>query len=167
MKVWNSMNNHLAPHGRSYYQKGISVRMLNQEMMDTIGTHFAGFNLPTALVMLEPLGGKILEKEEDYCAVGGRKSFATVVGTGGWEKPEDGPATIEWSRGLWNKLSGFMAEGGQYQNYYGTTAEEEEKRGADTYFARNNLMRIASLKTKYDPINLFPAFDTKKGASHL
>lgn len=60
------------------------------------------------------------------------------------------PARPAWARSAWQALKRFST-GGNYINFQ--TADEDSQRVAEMY--RTNLERLARIKAKYDPDNLF------------
>jgi hypothetical protein len=70
--------------------------------------------------------------------------------TASWEKPEDDTTNIEWARNAWRDLRGFST-GGTYVNFL--TEEEGDERIRAAY--GNNYKRLADIKAKWDPENMF------------
>ena len=67
----------------------------------------------------------------------------------GWADPAEDDRVMSWARALYEKLRPF-AEGGVYVNML---AEDEDDRLPSAY--GTNLDRLAALKKKWDPQNLF------------
>ena len=67
-----------------------------------------------------------------------------------WEKPEDDAANVEWARSSWRDMKRFST-GGTYVNFL--TEEETGDRVAAAY--GGNLRRLAEIKARWDPDNLF------------
>ncbi len=70
--------------------------------------------------------------------------------TGSWERAEDDDAGVEWARAAWRDLRRFST-GGTYVNFL--TEEEGDERVRAAYGA--NLPRLAALKRRWDPQNVF------------
>ena len=66
-----------------------------------------------------------------------------------WREREDQEASIKWARGLFAATAPH-ATGGVYVNFM---PEDETDRVAGAY--GSNYARLAALKAKYDPDNLF------------
>ena len=60
---------------------------------------------------------------------------------------------MDWTRSVWQAMEPFSA-GGVYVNYLGTAADEGTDRVKAAYGAAK-YDRLAALKKKYDPENLF------------
>lgn len=68
-----------------------------------------------------------------------------------WKNPEDDPANIAWARGVWTAAQPYVASA-VYANHM--TADEEPERVRSAYGAAK-FARLARLKARYDPDNLF------------
>jgi FAD/FMN-containing dehydrogenase len=66
-----------------------------------------------------------------------------------WREPADDAACIAWARSVFTACKPF-ATGGVYVNFM---PEEEKDRVASAYLG--NAGRLAAIKAKYDPHNLF------------
>jgi FAD/FMN-containing dehydrogenase len=61
-----------------------------------------------------------------------------------------GDSNREWVRSAWKALKRYST-GGNYVNFQ--TADESDARTVESY--RQNYERLASIKARYDPTNLF------------
>lgn len=86
----------------------------------------------------------------DHSAVGNRDVNTVLNITASWEKAGDDRANVEWARTAWRDLRGFST-GGTYINFL--TEEEGDDRIRAAYGA--NYKRLAEVKAKWDPGNLF------------
>ncbi|WP_241979134.1 FAD-binding oxidoreductase [Cryobacterium sinapicolor] len=66
-----------------------------------------------------------------------------------WDDPADSPANIKWVRDFWTALRPFSEPGG-YINFMDS---DDQVRIEDNF--RSNYDRLATIKTKFDPENLF------------
>jgi hypothetical protein len=82
--------------------------------------------------------------------VGNRDAAFVLNITAAWEKPDDDNVNIEWARATWRDMKRFST-GGTYINFL--TEEEAGERIQAAYGA--NFARLAQLKSKWDPLNLF------------
>ena len=69
-----------------------------------------------------------------------------------WDKADEDARHIEWARAAWRELKAFST-GGVYVNFL--TEDEGEDRTRAAY--GKNLEKLASVKAKWDPDNLFNA----------
>ncbi len=81
-----------------------------------------------------------------------RDALYNLVLTAQWLDPGESERHVRWTRELWQALRPY-ATGGVYVNHIG----REEEDGADQVRAAYgaNYQRLAELKQKYDPTNLF------------
>ena len=66
-----------------------------------------------------------------------------------WEGAENSEKNVRWTRDFWTAMKPFLIEG-SYGNYLSDEGDESARAAYGT-----NYERLASLKTKYDPANLF------------
>jgi FAD/FMN-containing dehydrogenase len=139
------------PSGNHYYWKSEFVPGLSDELIETYNAQFADLKAPANQVTLFHLGGAIADHPEDDGAVGNRDAGFACVVQAMW--PPDSPAADanrEWVRSAWSALRRFST-GGNYVNFQ--TADETEERTRGSY--RSNFDRLAAVKARYDPENLF------------
>jgi len=86
----------------------------------------------------------------DETAVGFRDACHALLIVGMWSEPAGDEANIRWVRQFWEKMQPF-ASGGFYVNYEAETGLEKVKAA----YGPHKFERLAVLKTKYDPTNLF------------
>jgi FAD/FMN-containing dehydrogenase len=66
-----------------------------------------------------------------------------------WKDPADSDTNIRWTREFFDAMKPFLADGA-YVNYLGETGEEGVRAAYGAKYER-----LATLKKKYDPGNLF------------
>ncbi|MCA9876156.1 MAG: FAD-binding oxidoreductase [Thermomicrobiales bacterium] len=145
----NSMFDALYPAGDQWYWKADFVREIPD---DAVALHvaFAG-QLPTgkSTMHLYPIDGVAGRVPRDATAWNYRDAKWGMVIVGVSPDPADNPAMIAWARAYWSALHPYSA-GGAYVNMM---MEEGEDRVQAAY--RDNYGRLVTVKTKYDPNNLF------------
>ena len=98
-----------------------------------------------------PDRGALNEHAEDDGAVGNRDAaFACVVQSMWTPDSPAGESNRSWVRSAWEALKPFST-GGNYVNFQ--TDDEPDDRTRASF--RSNYDRLASVKTRYDPTNLF------------
>lgn len=105
---------------------------------------------PFACVHLRGLGGALANIPADNNAFQhrNRKYFAAILGV--WMDPADDPQVhINWTQDIWNKISHLRQ--GVYVNFL---SDEGEARVREAYPAEVYI-RLAEVKAKYDPNNVF------------
>lgn len=103
-------------------------------------------------IALEPLGGAVARVGADETAFAHRDAAYSAIITASWTDPAEDTANREWVRGVWDALRPD-ARLGVYVNYMQDDADEGEARVRAAYGAKYE--RLAALKGRYDPGNLF------------
>ena len=140
----------LLPKGLQWYWKGDFVKELPDAAIDAHLAHAA--KLPSALsgVHLYPIDGAVHQKSKDATAWGYRDAAWSLVIFGVDADPANGPALKQWARDYWTAVHPFNLDGA-YANFM--MDDEGEARVKAAYGA--NYDRLATVKKKYDPANLF------------
>ncbi len=103
-------------------------------------------------IALEALGGAVARVGPDDTAFAHRGAAYSVIITTAWKDPSGDATSRAWVRGVWEALRPFAPQG-VYVNYMQEEADEGEGRVRAAYGAKYE--RLAALKGKYDPGNLF------------
>jgi FAD/FMN-containing dehydrogenase len=144
-----SMFDAVYPPGLQWYWKADFVNELSDE---AIARHVEfGSNLPTpqSTMHLYPVDGAAGRVPKDTTAWNYRDAKWGSVIAGISPDPADNERTIAWAREYWAALHPYSA-GGAYVNMF---MEEGQDRVRAAY--GDNYERLAELKAKYDPGNLF------------
>jgi hypothetical protein len=144
-----SMFDPLLPPGLQWYWKGDFVRELSDE---AIAQHVQyGSNLPNLLstMHLYPIDGRAGRVGQEETAFSYRDAKWSMVIAGVDPDPAHNETITRWAREYWDAVHPYGA-GGAYVNFM---MEEGVERVRATY--RGNYDRLAALKAKYDPGNLF------------
>ena len=144
-----SMFDGLYPTGDQWYWKADFVKEIPDEAVD-IHVQFAE-QLPTgkSTMHLYPIDGVASRVAKDATAWNYRDANWGMVMVGVSPDPADNEHMIEWTRSYWSALHPYSA-GGAYVNMM---MEEGEDRVRASYGEHYD--RLAALKGKYDPNNLF------------
>jgi len=138
------------PKGMHYYWKSEYLPGLSDELLDTYEAQFEGMKAPANQIVLFHLEGALAEHAEEDGAVGNRDAAFACVIQAMYPDSSGADDNRQWVRSAWEALRGYST-GGNYVNFQ--TADENEQRIADTY--GTNLARLAEVKGRYDPTNLF------------
>ncbi len=138
------------PKGRRYYWKSEYLPDVKAELCDTLVTHAARFASPHSALILFDVAGALNRLPAEHSAVGNRDARYVVNITSAWERSEDDARNIEWARSAWSDTKPFST-GGNYVNFQ-TYDESAERLQAALGPA---LPRLAAIKTKWDPGNVF------------
>jgi FAD/FMN-containing dehydrogenase len=103
------------------------------------------------VIVLEHNGDSAWDRiPESATAFGSRSSPYNFVVTSAWADPKDTDTNIAWTREFFNAMRPFAGKGA-YVNYLGGDEGADGLKAA--YGAK--LARLAELKARYDPTNLF------------
>jgi FAD/FMN-containing dehydrogenase len=139
----------LFPHGRRYYWKTHFLRALPDTAIDTLLEQFAHVPSAMSVLALQLTGGAVGRVAADATAYINRDAAMDCLPIAIWQDPAQDARNLAWSRGVWDAMRPF-ATGGVYVNNLG---EEGEERIRAAY--GGNYARLAAVKAKYDPNNLF------------
>lgn len=137
------------PRGRRYHWKSHFLPGLGDAAIDTLLEHFARVPSPMSVLGLQQAGGAIARVPVEATAYANRDAVFDCIPISIWEDPSRDAENIAWSRGVSDAMRPF-ATGGVYVNNLG---EEGEERIHAAYGP--NHARLARLKARYDPTNLF------------
>ena len=140
----------LYPKGQQWYWKGDFVKNLPDAAIDAHLAHTA--KLPSAIsaMHLYPIDGAVQRRKKDATAWNCRDATWSMAIVGVDTDPTKAPALKKWARDYWEAVHPFDL-GGAYPNFM--MDDEGEARVKAAY--GGNYQRLASLKKKYDPTNLF------------
>lgn len=137
------------PSGNRWYSKAHYLRELPDEAIDTIVSHAGNLQGELTMVYLENYGGAISRIEREATAFPHRDAAYAIHIFPGWRDADHDGVNIEWAR-VFHRAMAKYATGGIYVNHL--DGDEDDLRRA-AYGA--NYERLARVKQKYDPANLF------------
>lgn len=137
------------PKGRLNYWKSSLLKGLSDATIDALVDGFESVGSPYSSILIEHLGGAVARVEPESTAFGTRDAAYDCVIMPAWTEPSESDTHIAWADDLWQSIQPDST-GGVYVNYMG---DEGEARVRAAYGA--NHTRLAKLKAKYDPNNLF------------
>ena len=139
------------PDGLRYYWKSLNLTRFDDEAIVTIVEHARQQPSAFSTTDVWHIGGAVSKTDARATAFYGRHASFLVNPEANWVKPADDDANIGWARGFVDSLAPF-SDGSRYLNFAGFQEEGEAMmRGA---FGAH-YERMAELKRKYDPTNLF------------
>ena len=146
-----SMLDATQPKGMHFYWKSEFLPGLSDDLFATYNAQFAGLKAPANQIVLFHVGGALNEHPEGDGAVGNREAaFACVIQAMWPEGDAAADANREWVRRAWQALKPH-GTGGNYVNFQ--TADEADERTRESY--RDNYRRLAEVKARWDPDNIF------------
>jgi hypothetical protein len=138
------------PKGRRYYWKSEYVPRIEPALCGRFMEHAAGIRSPHSAVILFQIGGALNGRPEEHSPVGNRDARYVLNVAGSWEHASDDAANVEWARAAWSDMRSFST-GGTYLNFL----TEEEGRDRTEAALGKGLKRLAEVKAKWDPGNVF------------
>jgi FAD/FMN-containing dehydrogenase len=141
----------LFPKGQLRYWKSRAVGELSEAAIDEIADFAVRRPTPLTDIVVWHHGGAISRVGETETAYAGRDAAFHVTGEVNWTDPAQTDEAIAWGREFWDAM-GKHSTGGVYLNFPGL-GEEKEALVRAGYGV--NYKRLAALKAKYDPANLF------------
>ncbi|GLC27627.1 FAD-binding oxidoreductase [Roseisolibacter agri] len=139
----------LTPGARNYW-KTHNFATLHDPLIDVLVDQIAHLPGPMSEIFLAHLGGAVSRRADDATAYAGRHAQFVMNVHARWEDRTADDAFVAWARNVYTVAAPYAAAGGAYVNFM--TADEGNRVRA-AYGA--NYDRLASIKAKYDPSNVF------------
>jgi hypothetical protein len=140
------------PTGLLNYWKSSFLTGLPDAAIDTLLRCSEERPTPMCHMAIEQLGGAIRRVGPDETAFAHRDMPYCWLCLGVCTDPAQYEACVRWVRGCWEAMQPFAA--GVYVNYLGSEADEGRERVHAAY-AHGHYERLAALKARYDPANMF------------
>jgi FAD/FMN-containing dehydrogenase len=140
------------PKGRRYYWKSHYLpALIDPAAIDVLAAHAARVCSPHSAILLFHLQGALGELEAGHSPAGNRDAGFVLNIAGSWENAADDAVNVDWARQCFEAMGQFST-GGAYINFQ--TEDEGRDRIAAAY-GPALLQRLAALKRRFDPNNLF------------
>ena len=124
-------------------------RALTPTLCSSIVESFEASPLDNVAVVFAHVGGAISRVKLGATAFWHREPNHEVILIGSWDEHAGAERTIQSVRGVWKPIEPLTT--GYYINHGGY--DESERRIRENY--GDNFHRLATLKRRYDPLNLF------------
>ena len=138
----------LTPGARNYW-KSHNFTELKDGLIEVTVEYAEKLPSPLGEIFIAQLGGATLQVASDAMAYGNRDARFVMNVHSRWETPAEDAKCINWARKFFDAPAPY-ATGGGYVNFM---TEEETNRVANAFGP--NHQRLAGIKAKYDPQNLF------------
>ena len=138
----------LTPGARNYW-KSHNFAELSDGAIDTVIEYAGSLPSPQCEIFIAQMGGEANRIAADETAYAHRDVNFVLNVHGRWDEADQDDECITWSRDFFNAATPF-AMGGVYVNFM---TEEETDRIGLAY--GSNYDRLAKIKQKYDPDNMF------------
>lgn len=170
--VVNTLVDGAFPRGALNYWKSSFLRELSDTAIEILVECFAACPSMMSVMAIEHLHGEVTRVPVEATAVPHRSTAYNLVIPSLWSDPAETEANIAWTRETMEAMSPFFADA-RYVNYL-----DHDDGGNPVRSAYGpNYERLAELKAKYDPENLFrlnqnippaargPATPTRRGVA--
>ncbi len=147
--AWQQAFDPLLTFGARNYWKSHNFSTLKDGLFDVVTEYVEKLPSPQSEIFFGALGGATTRPAPDSAAYAHRDAMFVMNFHGRWEDPADDERCIRWARNFFNASAPF-ASGGVYVNFL--TADEGVR--VRTAYGPN-YDRLAQVKRKYDPDNLF------------
>lgn len=147
--VLQSLFDPLYPPGLQWYWKADFVNTISDDAIDQHLKHAASIPTMHSTMHMYPISGAPHRTPKNDTAWSYREANWAEVIVGVDPDPANKDRIIKWARDYWDALHPYSA-GGAYVNFM---MDEGDDRIQATY--RDNYSRLAAIKAKYDPGNLF------------
>jgi FAD/FMN-containing dehydrogenase len=146
----NSLFDPFFPKGLQWYWKGDYVKSLPDEAIDTHIAQAAAAPSNLSLMHLYPIDGAVRRVAKDATAWSARDATWSMVIAGIDADPKSADRLKAWGRGYWKAVHPYNLDGA-YVNFM----MDDEGAGRIQATYGENYPRLAMVKAKYDPANLF------------
>jgi FAD/FMN-containing dehydrogenase len=134
-----------------YYWKSLNITDLGDEAIRVLVDHASRQPSVFSTTDIWHNGGAVQHVSDDESAFHGRHVNFLVNPEANWENPEDDAVNMRWVQSMLEALRPF-SDGSRYLNFAGFQ-EEGDTMMRDAFATK--YQRLAELKAKYDPTNLF------------
>ena len=147
--AWQQAFDPLLSFGARNYWKSHNLTVLNDGLFDAVIDAVNKLPSPQCEIFFGAIGGATTRPAPDSTAYAHRETQFVMNVHGRWENPDDDQRCIGWARDFFRASTPF-ASSGVYVNFL---TADEGNRIPNAYGP--NYPRLAQVKRKYDPNNLF------------
>ena len=144
------------------YWKSLYLDDLTDSAIEIMADRAENRSSRSTMIFVQHLGGAVRRMRPNETAFPTRDAAYVMNFMGDWRDPRETPHHVAWVREAWNRLAP-LSTGAVYLNYVG-----HEEKDADALVRSafsSNYDRLARIKRKYDPTNLFRLNQNIKPAS--
>jgi FAD/FMN-containing dehydrogenase len=147
--AWQSAFDPLLTPGARNYWKSHNFTRLDDDLIDLVLRYARELPSPHTEIFIGQLGGAMSRVAPEATAYSQRNAQYVMNVHGRWETAAEDGYGVAWCRRLFNEAAPH-ATGGVYVNFL---TDDESDRLTNAY--GGNLHRMAQIKARYDPNNLF------------
>jgi hypothetical protein len=138
--------------GHRAYFKSVYLNGLDDTLIDEIAIRSTNRPSELSLCSIWHMGGAVSRVAGDATAFGERGMQYMLSIDSIWKDRRDDECNLSWSRVFWHDMKG-RSGGRAYLNFAGLGEEGEDLVRAS--YGAHNYERLAAIKAKYDPTNIF------------
>jgi hypothetical protein len=139
------------PKGRRYYWKSHYLAGIDGRTIELAAEHAGRIRSPHSAILLFQIQGALNERPTGYSPAGNRDAAYVLNIAASWENADDDTINVAWARDCF-EATRSCSTGGTYVNFL---TEEEGRDRIEAAYSAADLQKLASLKRKHDPENLF------------
>jgi FAD/FMN-containing dehydrogenase len=139
------------PRGLRYYWKALYLDDFGDAAIDEIVSRHSRRPSARTLTVIRHLGGAVARVGAQDTAFGDRDAEFMLSIDSTWREPRNDARNIRWTRDFWTAAHRF-SKGRTYFNFPGLL--EEGPAAIEDFYGANH-HRLAEIKAKYDPDNVF------------
>jgi hypothetical protein len=137
------------PAGQRHYWRSAYMQELSDETLDMLVDQMIAPPSELTFIDLHHMGGAVGRMAADATAFGHRDAPFLIDPVPTWTDPADDERAIAWGRGIAAALAPHSS--GSYLNFLAVSDPESSR----TSYEAATYERLAALKAKYDPTNVF------------
>lgn len=141
----------ILPFGLRHYWKGHFLRDLDAPAIDAVATALETTPPGMPFMLLEAITGRARSEPAGGASFGQREARWNVSAIAVWENPSEDASMIGWARRVVDSLRPSSFSGAGYGNY----AMDEPADRVRAAFGPERFDRLARVKRRYDPDNVF------------
>jgi FAD/FMN-containing dehydrogenase len=141
------------PHGRHYYWKGSLLQSIDDRILELVAEYGASSPLESSVVVIEGYRGAMNRVDSAATAFAHRNAHYQLVASAITDDPAEDFIAKEWARSIHTEAAPFSLNGG-FLNF---NSDDRDERTAARVRAGygSNWERLAQIKRRYDPNNVF------------
>jgi hypothetical protein len=139
------------PKGLNVHWRGDFVSSLPDDLIEAWVSAFAKAESPFNVLLIEQFGGAVNRVATEATAFDQRDASYNLVIISRWTDPAKADENVSWARSTSDAAKPFT-NGRVYVNYIGAGEATDRVRAA---YSPEKFARLASIKRKYDPMNVF------------
>ena len=138
------------PRGRRYYWKSALVTQLRDEMIERMPEQLATAPSPHTVFLLQQIGNTANRVPADATAFAHREARWDALVLTGWDDPSEDEQQVAWSREVYESWRPFCSDASYTNALSGEDSEADIRSSYGSAYPR-----LAEIKARYDPANLF------------